>query len=89
MDQYSPKTDKWTDGEKGLFLAIEILDGESQEDLQGPIAQVAAAVGAEVFLSDDADPMKRVADELGLEHGVCQQHVVPNKPPRVGPRRGR
>jgi hypothetical protein len=68
-----------TDGERGLFLAIELLDGESQEDLQGPIAEVAAAVGAEVFLSDDADPMKAVADELGLEHGVCQQHVVPNK----------
>jgi len=68
-----------TDGEKGLFLVIEVLDGESQEDLQGPIAEVAAAVGAEVFLSDDADPMKAVADELGLEHAVCQQHVVPNK----------
>jgi transposase-like protein len=68
-----------TDGERGLFLAIELLDGESQEDLQGPIAEVAAAVGAEVFLSDDADPMKAVADELGLEHAVCQQHVVPNK----------
>jgi len=68
-----------TDGERGLFLAIEVLDGERQEDLQGPIAEVAAAVGAEVFLSDDADPMKAVADELGLEHAVCQQHVVPNK----------
>jgi transposase-like protein len=68
-----------TDGERGLFLAIELLDGESQDDLQGPIGEVAAAVGAEVFLSDDADPMKAVADELGLEHAVCQQHVVPNK----------
>lgn len=68
-----------TDGERGLFLALEILDGESQADLQGPIAEVAAAVGAEVFLSDDADPMKAVADALGLDHGVCQQHVVPNK----------
>jgi len=68
-----------TDGERGLFLAIEVLDGESQEDLQGPISEVAAAVGAEVFLSDDADPMKALADELSLEHAVCQQHVVPNK----------
>jgi hypothetical protein len=68
-----------TDGETGLFLALEVLDGESQDDLQGPIAEVAAAVGAEVFVSDDADPMKAVADALGLEHGLCQQHVVPNK----------
>ena len=44
-----------TDGEKGLFLAIEVLDGESQEDLQGPIAEVAAAVRAEVFLRDERD----------------------------------
>jgi len=68
-----------TDGEKGLFLAIEILDNEDEEQLQGGIAEVAAAVGAEVLLSDDADAFKGVADALGLEHAVCQQHVVPNK----------
>lgn len=39
---------------------------------------MAQAVGAEVLVNDDADPYKTVADELGLAHQVCQQHVVPN-----------
>jgi len=68
-----------TDGEKGLSLAVEVLEGEDQDQLQAAIAEVAAAVGAEVLLTDDADPLKGVADALGLEHAVCQQHVVPNK----------
>ena len=67
-----------TDGETGLALAIDLLDGESLEDLLDPIAEIAAAVGAEILLTDDADAFKGVADTLGLAHALCQQHVVPN-----------
>lgn len=67
-----------SDGEKELTLGVEVLEGEDTASLRAAIAEVARAVGAEALLSDDADPYKAVADELGLEHQVCQQHVVPN-----------
>jgi len=67
-----------SDGEKEVSLAVEILEGEDTESLQAGIAEVAQAVGAKVLLSDDTDPYKAVADELGLEHQLCQRHVVPN-----------
>jgi transposase-like protein len=67
-----------TDGEKGLFLAIDVLESEDQEQLLAGMAEIAEAVGAEFLLSDDADALKGVADALGLEQALCQQHVVPN-----------
>jgi transposase-like protein len=66
------------DGETGLCLAIDIVPGEDVESLREAIEEIAGAVGAEVLLSDDADPYKDVGDELGLAHGLCHQHVVPN-----------
>jgi len=41
--------------------------GRIQVPLQRAMAEGAQAVGAELLLSDDADPYKTVADELGLE----------------------
>lgn len=66
------------DGENEVTLGVEVLAGEDTASLQAAIAEVAQAVGAEALLSDDADPYKTVADELGLAHQLCQQHVVPN-----------
>jgi len=66
------------DGEKGLCLAIEIIPWEDTASLQELLAEVAAAVGAEILLSDDLEAYKEVADALGLEHQICNQHVVPN-----------
>lgn len=66
------------DGETGLCLAIDIVPGEDAESLREAIEEIAGAVGAEVLLTDDADPFKDVGDELGLEHALCHQHVVPN-----------
>jgi transposase-like protein len=66
------------DGEKEVCLAITIIDQEDTESLQELIGEVAAAVGAEVLLSDDLDSYKNVADALGLEQQICNQHVVPN-----------
>jgi len=67
-----------SDGEKGVCLAIDLVAGEDIESLREAIEEIAAAVGAEILLSDDADAYKEVADVLGLEHQICQQHVVPN-----------
>ena len=41
----------------------------------GPIAE---AVGAEILVTDDADALKRGADNLGREHQVCKGHVKRN-----------
>jgi hypothetical protein len=35
-------------------------------------------VGAELLVTDDADALKEVADEPGLEHQVCKSHVRRN-----------
>jgi hypothetical protein len=57
------------------------MDGLSAEDAatlgewMGPIA---AAVGAEIVVTDDADALKTVADNLGREHQVCKGHVKRN-----------
>jgi len=67
-----------SDGEKEVTLGIEVLEGENTANLQAAIAELAQAVGAKALLSDDADAYKTVADESGLEHQLCQQHVVPN-----------
>lgn len=67
-----------SDGEKEVTLGIEVLEGEDTASLQAAIAELAQAVGAEALLSDDADAYKTVADESGLEHQLCQRHVVPN-----------
>jgi transposase-like protein len=66
------------DGEKEICLAIAIIAQEDTESLQELIGEVAAAVGAKVLLSDDLDSYKNVADALGLEQQICNQHVVPN-----------
>jgi hypothetical protein len=39
---------------------------------------IAKSVGAHVLVTDDADALKTVADELGLEHHVCKSHVKRN-----------
>jgi hypothetical protein len=66
------------DAVQGTVLTIDALpDGEAATLAQwlGPIA---AAVGAEILVTDDADGFKTVADGAGLSHQVCKAHVVRN-----------
>jgi len=62
----------------GLVLTIDELEGEDAETLKNWLEPIAEAVGAEILVSDDADAFKTVADELGMEHQVCKQHVKSN-----------
>jgi transposase-like protein len=62
----------------GLVLTINDLDGEDAETLQAWMAPIAEAVEAEILVTDDADALKSVADELGLEQQVCKGHVKRN-----------
>jgi transposase-like protein len=62
----------------GIELSVDILDDESAETQVAWLRQIAEQVGAEVLVSDDADALKIVADELGLAHQVCRAHVTGN-----------
>jgi hypothetical protein len=62
----------------GLVLSIDHLSGEDARTLQDWIEPIADQVGAQVLVSDDADALKQVADQSGLDHQVCKSHVVRN-----------
>jgi hypothetical protein len=38
------------------------------------LAPIITAVGAKLLVSDDADPFKTAADQLGLDQQVCKAH---------------
>ena len=62
----------------GLVLTIDNLTGEDAETLKEWVAPIAEAVEAQILVTDDADALKNVADELGLEQQVCKGHVKRN-----------
>lgn len=62
----------------GIVLTLDALPGEDAETLQDWMEPIAAAVGAELLVTDDADGFKTVADDLALEHQVCKGHVKRN-----------
>jgi transposase-like protein len=62
----------------GLVLTVDGLSGEDAQTLQEWIEPIAQAVEAQILVTDDADALKTVADELGLEQQVCKGHVKRN-----------
>jgi hypothetical protein len=62
----------------GLVLTVDGLNGEHAETLREWMAPIAEAVEAQILVTDDADALKRVADELSLEPQVCKGHVKRN-----------
>jgi len=62
----------------GLVLTIDELTGEDAETLRKWMKPIAEAVEAQILVTDDADALKSVADELGLEQQVCKGHVKRN-----------
>ncbi len=62
----------------GAPLDFEIIEGESAATITTWIRALAETVGAEVLVTDDADALKTVADELGLDHQICRAHVNRN-----------
>jgi hypothetical protein len=66
------------DAQQGIALTVDIVESAEAETLKGWVQEVAAAVGAEVLVSDDADGFKKAADDGGLEHQVCKAHVRRN-----------
>ena len=62
----------------GAPLTFAIIEDESAESITTWVRDLAEMVAAEVLVSDDADALKTVADELGLEHQICRAHVNRN-----------
>jgi hypothetical protein len=63
---------------QGIVLTIDQLEAEDAQTLKAWIAPVAEAVGAELLVTDDADALKPVPDELDMAHQVCINHVRDN-----------
>lgn len=63
------------DSLSGLALTIDEVSTEDAATLKAWIEPIAASVGAQVVVTDDADSFKSVADDLGLLHQVCKSHV--------------
>jgi len=72
------------DGLTGIELSIDILEDETAEAQLAWLREIAESVGAEVLITDDADALKTVADELGLSHQICRAHVTRNTLRLVG-----
>jgi transposase-like protein len=72
------------DAVSGVVLTIDVLPNAETETLTAWVGDLAAAVGAQVLVSDDADGFKTAADEHGLLHQVCKTHVVRNTERLVG-----
>jgi hypothetical protein len=66
------------DAVTGLALAIDLLPNGEAATLTAWVQELAAILGAEVLVSDDADGFKTAADTHGLEHQVCKAHVQRN-----------
>lgn len=62
----------------GDVLAIDLIDAESADALRPFLDDLREVFRVEVLLSDDQDSYKRLADEMGLAHGVCRRHVNQN-----------
>jgi transposase-like protein len=66
------------DDTTGLVLTVDELPAEDADTLKAWLQPVVDAVGAELLVTDDADALKTVADELGMDHQVCKSHVKRN-----------
>jgi len=66
------------DAVNGLALAIDLLPNGEAVTLTAWVRDLAATIGAEVLVSDDADGFKTAADANGLDQQVCKSHVLRN-----------
>ena len=66
------------DDQTGVTLDIEMLENEESETLSEWMKPLLDLVGAEVLITDDQDAFKTVANEAGVRHQICRQHVTRN-----------
>jgi hypothetical protein len=66
------------DAVMGTALTIDLLPNGEAATLAAWVQQLAAAIGAQGLVSDDADPFKTAADASGVTDQVCKAHVLRN-----------
>jgi transposase-like protein len=66
------------DAVRGTGLSIDLLPNGEAATLTAWVQELAAVLGAEILISDDADGFKTAADAAGLLHQVCKAHVRRN-----------
>jgi transposase-like protein len=62
----------------GEPLDIELLEAEASVRVLKWIREMADEIGAEILVTDDADALKTVAEELGCQQQICRAHVNRN-----------
>src|SRR3954468_4243424 len=60
------------DAVTGTVLSLDLLPNGEASTLSAWVAELAAVLGAELLVSDDADGFKTAADENGVLQQVCQ-----------------
>ncbi|MDQ2651861.1 MAG: hypothetical protein M3Z20_02355 [Chloroflexota bacterium] len=66
------------DAVRGTVLSLDLLPTGDAASLTAWLQTLVDVLGAEVLVSDDADPFKTAADACGLPHQVCTAHVGRN-----------
>jgi hypothetical protein len=66
------------DAVRGTVLSLDLLPNGETATLTAWVAALAAVLGAEVLVSDDADAFKSAADASGMLQQVCTAHVRRN-----------
>ena len=66
------------DAVQGTVLSLDLLPNGEAATLTVWVQELAAVLGAELLVSDDADGFKTAADATGLRHQVCKAHVQRN-----------
>jgi hypothetical protein len=66
------------DAARGTVLSLDLLPNGEAATLTAWVQELAAVLGAELLVSDDADGFTTAADENGLLQQVCKSHVRRN-----------
>jgi hypothetical protein len=64
------------DAVRGTALSLDLLPNGETATLLGWVQELAAVLGAEILVSDDADGFKTAADATGLLQQICKSHVL-------------
>jgi hypothetical protein len=72
------------DAVRGTVLSLDLLPNGEAATLTAWVRDLASVLGAELLVSDDADPFKAAADGNGLDQQVCKAHVQRNTEAWVG-----
>ena len=68
----------------GQPLTFDLLETETAFHIERWIRQLAKTLGAEVLVTDDADGLKNVSEDLGLQQQICRAHVNRNVHDLIG-----